>query len=77
MQWADYYWPFYLDVFGRRELVSRTHYLHPAKSRLSDLGTGYVLCRAGEEQRFLDAGFTRVAAVMEPDQSHSLSVLKR
>ncbi len=77
LQWADYYWPFYLDMFGRRELGSRTHYLDPAQARLSDIGTGYVLCRAGEEQRFLDAGFTRVTAVLEPDQAHSLSVLKR
>ena len=77
LQWADYYWPFYLDVFGRRELGPRTHYIDPAQARLADIGVGYVLCRAGEEQRFLDAGFTRVAAILEPDQVHSLSVLKR
>ena len=77
LQWADYYWPFYLDVFGRRDLTSRTHYIDPAQARLADIGVGYVLCRAGEEQRFLDAGFTRVAAILEPDQVHSLSVLKR
>ena len=76
LQWADYYWPFYLDVFGRRELGTRTHYLDPAQARLTDIG-GFVLCRAGEDQRFLDAGFTRVTAILEPDQAHSLSVLRR
>jgi hypothetical protein len=54
LQWADYYWPFYLDVFGRRELGPRTHFLDPAQARLNDIGAGYALCRAGEEQRFLD-----------------------
>ena len=77
LQWADYYWPFYLDVFGRPELGPRTHYLDPAQARLNDIGAGYALCRAGEEQRFLDAGFTRVSAILEPDQAHSLSVLRR
>ncbi|MEO7158738.1 MAG: glycosyltransferase family 39 protein [Vicinamibacterales bacterium] len=77
LQWADYYWPFYLDMSGRRELASRTHYLDPSQARLSDIGPGYVLCRASEEQRFLDAGFTRVTAVLEPDQTHSLTVLRR
>jgi 4-amino-4-deoxy-L-arabinose transferase-like glycosyltransferase len=77
LQWADYYWPFYLDVFGRRELGPRTHFLDAAQARLDDTGAGYALCRAGEEQRFLDAGFTRVAAILEPDRTHSLSVLRR
>ena len=77
LQWADYYWPFYLDVFGRRDLGTRTHYFDPAQARLADIGVGYVLCRSGEEQRLVDAGFTRVAAVLEPDQAHSLSVMKR
>jgi len=77
LQWADYYWPFYLDVFGRRELGPRTHYLDPAQANLNGIGAGYALCRAGEEQRFLDAGFTRVVAILEPDQAHSLSVLRR
>jgi 4-amino-4-deoxy-L-arabinose transferase-like glycosyltransferase len=77
LQWSDYYWPFYLDVFGRSDLMPRTHYFDAAVARLADIGSGYVLCRAAEEQRFLDAGFTRVTAVREPDQAHSLSVLKR
>lgn len=77
LQWADYYWPFYLDRHGRRALSAQTHYIDAQRHDLSSIGGGFVLCRAAEEQRFLDAGFTRVADVREPDQSHSLSVLQR
>ena len=78
LQWADYYWPFYLDRFGRPELKQQTHYIDPERYDLAAIGPGsLVLCRAGEERRFLDAGFTRVAAIEEPDRTHSLSVLQR
>jgi len=78
LQWADYYWPFYLDRFGRPELSRQTHYIDAERHDLAVIGPGsLVLCRAGEERRFLDAGFTRVAAIEEPDRTHSLSVLQR
>jgi hypothetical protein len=78
LQWADYYWPFYLDRFGRPELSRQTHYIDAERHDLAGIGAGsLVLCRAGEERRFLDAGFTRVAAIEEPDRTHSLSVLQR
>lgn len=78
LQWADYYWPFYLDRHGRRDLNAATHYFDPARAELGDVRPGsLVLCRANEEQRFLDAGFTRAAAIEEPDHTHSLSVMER
>lgn len=78
LHWADYYWPFYLDRFGRADLKPPTHYLDPERADLSAAGPGtLVLCPVNEERRFLDAGFTRVAAVEEPDRTHSLSVLRR
>jgi 4-amino-4-deoxy-L-arabinose transferase-like glycosyltransferase len=78
LNWADYYWPFYLDRHGRRDLAPGTHYFDAAGGDVSAIPAGgYVLCSAHDERRFLDAGFTRIAAVREPDQTHSLSVLQR
>jgi 4-amino-4-deoxy-L-arabinose transferase-like glycosyltransferase len=78
LNWADYYWPFYLDRHGRRDLAPATHYFDVASADLAAIPRGtYILCSAHDEPRFTDAGFTRIAAVREPDQSHSLSVLQR
>lgn len=78
LQWSDYYWPFYLDRHGRPELAAQTRYMDATRNDLAAIAAGsFVLVRAREEQRFVDAGFTRTLAVREPDGSHSLSVLKR
>lgn len=78
LNWSDYYWPFYLDRHGRRDLTQSTHYFDATAGDLAAIPAGnYVLCSAADERRFLDAGFTRIAAVREPDQTHSLSVLQR
>ncbi|MFM8533260.1 MAG: ArnT family glycosyltransferase [Acidimicrobiia bacterium] len=78
LPWSDYYWPFYLDRFGRRDLLARTHYFDPVAADLNAAPAGtYVLCRASEEPRLISAGFARVAAIREPDATHSLSVLHR
>jgi len=79
IQWAEYYWPLYLAKHSRSGFSSTM--------RIVDLGSdstraalpahAFILCRKSDASPLLDAGFTVVVAVPEPDGDSQFSVLQR
>ena len=78
IQWAPYYWQFYLAKHGRQDLARGTVYVN---LRTLDVATvppaSLLLCRVGDEGPLLAAGLTRVTAIPEPDGVPWFSVLRR
>jgi len=79
IQWADYYWPFYLAKQGRQDLHARTTYLDlavPGASESVPPG-GILLCRAADVEAMKAAGLRELRAIIEPDGSQSFAVMRR
>lgn len=79
IQWADYYWPFYLAKLGRQDLRARTSYLDvsaPGAAASVPPG-GVLLCRVADAAAMKAAGLREVRAITEPDGSQSFSVMQR
>ena len=79
IQWADYYWPFYLAKQGRQDLRARTTYIDvaaPAAVASVPPG-GILLCRVADAAAMKAAGLRELRAITEPDGSQSFAVMQR
>ena len=79
IQWADYYWPFYLAKQGRQDLRARTTYLDVAApgAVASVPPGGILLCRVADVAAMTSAGLRELRAITEPDGSQSFAVMQR
>ena len=76
IQWAEYYWPLYVQKLRRTDLPQAT-YIHATDAAATVPAGGFMLCRIEEETALIASGFERVTAISEPDGTEWLSVLKR
>lgn len=79
IQWADYYWPFYLAKHGRHDLRAHTTYIDlslPGAAALVPPG-GVLLCRVADVAAMKAAGLRELRAITEPDGSQSFAVMHR
>lgn len=78
VQWAPYYWQFYLTKHGRPDLQSHTTFVDVQSLDVTGMqAVGLMFCRVADEGRLLAAGMTRVAAIPEPDGEPFFAVLRR
>ncbi|MDP2389340.1 MAG: hypothetical protein Q8N52_03345, partial [Acidobacteriota bacterium] len=78
VQWASYYWQFYLAKHGRLDLHRHTAFVDVSSLDVNNIPSGGLLfCRVADEGALLAAGMTRVAAIPEPDGVPWFSVLRR
>ena len=78
IQWAPYYWQFYLAKHGRQDLAPGTVYVDLQSLDVATVPqASLLLCRVGDEGPLLAAGLTRVAAIPEPDGVPWFAVLRR
>lgn len=79
IQWADYYWPFYLAKHGRRDLQARTTYVDVSSPGFEGLmpSGSLLLCRTADAAAAIAGGFLRLRSIGEPDGSQSFVVLQR
>lgn len=79
IQWADYYWPFYLVKHGRPELRARTTYLDLSApgAAASVPPAAVLLCRVADVPALKAAGLRELLAITEPDGSQSFAVMQR
>jgi 4-amino-4-deoxy-L-arabinose transferase-like glycosyltransferase len=79
IQWAEYYWPLYVAKHSRSDFSStmRIVDLGSASTRAGLPEHAFVLCRKSDAGPLVDAGFTLVVSVPEPDGDSQFSVLQR
>lgn len=78
VQWASYYWQFYLAKHGRPDLQRHTTFVDVQSVDVTSIPSGgLVFCRVADEGALLAAGMTRVAAIPEPDGVPWFTVLRR
>ncbi|MDP3716153.1 MAG: glycosyltransferase family 39 protein [Acidobacteriota bacterium] len=78
VQWASYYWQFYLAKHGRLDLHRHTAFVDVSSLDVNSIPSGGLLfCRVADEGALLAAGMTRVAAIPEPAGVPWFSVLRR
>ncbi len=78
IQWAPYYWQFYLAKHRRPELAHDTIHVDVQTLDVRTIPAGsLLLCRALDERALMAAGLTRVAAIPEPDGVPWFSVLRK
>ena len=79
IQWADYYWPFYLAKQGRQDLRTVTTYLDvTAPGAVASMPPGGILlCRVADVGAMKSAGLRELRAITEPDGSQSFAVMQR
>lgn len=78
IQWAPYYWQFYLAKHGRQDLARGTVFVDVQSLDIATVPVGsLLLCRIKDDGALLAAGMIRLATIPEPDGVPWFTVLRR